>query len=78
MQLNYRSNIAGMVKIVSTFGLVEAHRVHLRKTPFWLMFEAIMKNNLKLHEFRKCDELVFRLIQTYVSDTGCFHVGMTC
>ncbi|KAI8009695.1 hypothetical protein LOK49_LG06G02637 [Camellia lanceoleosa] len=75
MQLNYRSNIAKIVKIVSTSRLTEAHRVHLQRTPFWLMFEAILENDLKTHEFRKCDELVFKLIQTYVSDTGCFHIG---
>ncbi|KAI7998246.1 hypothetical protein LOK49_LG10G00838 [Camellia lanceoleosa] len=56
MRLNYRSNIAGIVKIVSTSGLTEAHRVLLRRTPFWLMFEAILENDLKAHDFRKCDE----------------------
>ncbi|KAI8021136.1 Protein MAINTENANCE OF MERISTEMS [Camellia lanceoleosa] len=75
MLLNYRPNIAGIVKIVSTSELTEAHCVHLRRTPFWFMFEAILENDLKSHDFRKCDELVFKLIQTYMPDTGCFHIG---
>ena len=75
MRLNYRSNIVGIVKIVSTSGLPEVHRVLLQRTPFWLMFEAILENDLKPHDFRKCDELVFKLLQTYVPDNGCFHVG---
>ncbi|KAI7997069.1 Receptor-like protein 6 [Camellia lanceoleosa] len=70
-----KSNIAGIVKIVSTSGLTEAHRVHMRKTPFWLLFEAILEHDLNQQDFRKCDELVFKLIETYVPSSGSFRIG---
>ncbi|KAI8029302.1 Pre-mRNA-splicing factor ATP-dependent RNA helicase DEAH1 [Camellia lanceoleosa] len=73
-RLNYRSNIAGIVKIVSTSSLTSAHHAHLMKTPLWLFLEAILVNDLNEHEFRKCNALVYKIIQTYDPNNDVFNI----
>ncbi|KAI8008522.1 hypothetical protein LOK49_LG07G02432 [Camellia lanceoleosa] len=43
-RLNFLSNIASVVKMVYAIKLKDMHLIHLRKTPFWLLFEAILVN----------------------------------
>ncbi|GMP59940.1 hypothetical protein CsSME_00023014 [Camellia sinensis var. sinensis] len=37
----YRSNIAGIVKLVAVSKLKDEHLQHLQKTPFWLLLDAM-------------------------------------
>ncbi|GMP90775.1 hypothetical protein CsSME_00041750 [Camellia sinensis var. sinensis] len=74
-RLNFRSNIAGIVKLVYMLNLRDEHLVHLKKTPFWLMFEAILINQLDHAEFRKGDDLVVNIIRAYNARDGTFRVG---
>ncbi|GMP42765.1 hypothetical protein CsSME_00012396 [Camellia sinensis var. sinensis] len=41
-RLNFRSNIASLVKMVYVVKLKDMYLVHLWKTLFWLLFEAIV------------------------------------
>lgn len=74
-RLNYRSNVAGIVKLVSLENLREAHLKQLRKTLFWVMIEAIHINNLNHNEFRKCDNLISKIIRAYDQWDNAFHIG---
>ncbi|GMP62988.1 hypothetical protein CsSME_00024865 [Camellia sinensis var. sinensis] len=74
-RLHFRSNMAGVVKMVYAIKLKDMHLVHLRKTPFWLLFEAILINQLDYNEFRKCDDLVVSIIRTYSVRAGMFVIG---
>lgn len=50
-RLNFKSNIAGIVKLVNTLQLRDEHMIFLRETPFWLMFKAILINQLDHTKF---------------------------
>ncbi|GMP66583.1 hypothetical protein CsSME_00026886 [Camellia sinensis var. sinensis] len=50
-RLNFRSNIAGIIKLVYAVNLREVHLAYLRRTPFWIMIEAILINQLDHTEF---------------------------
>ncbi|GMP78062.1 hypothetical protein CsSME_00034137 [Camellia sinensis var. sinensis] len=64
-RINFRSNMAGIIKVVFELGLNERHFRQLRRTPFWLMFEAIIINKPDWNEYRKCDELVVKILRTF-------------
>lgn len=51
--------------MVYTVRLRDVHLVHLQKTPFWLLFEAILINQLDHTEFKKGNDLVVNIIQSY-------------
>ncbi|CAL5341723.1 unnamed protein product [Camellia sinensis] len=71
----YRSNIAGIVKLVAVSKLKDKHLQHLQKTPFWLLLDAMRKTDLNQHEFQKCDDIVMRINQTFVPEKSAFMVG---
>ncbi|GMP80209.1 hypothetical protein CsSME_00035396 [Camellia sinensis var. sinensis] len=77
-RINYRSNIAGIIKLVSSAKLREAHMNELKRTPFWIMIEAIHVNNLNHNEFRKCDDLISKIIRIYDPRDNAFHIGGAC
>ncbi|KAL7220888.1 hypothetical protein ACSBR2_013720 [Camellia fascicularis] len=74
-RINYRSNVAGIIKLVSSAKLTEAHMNQLKRTPFWIMIEAIHVNKLNHNEFRKCDDLIAKIIRTYDPRENAFHIG---
>lgn len=63
------------MKLVTVSKLKDEHLQHLQKTPFWLLLDAIRKTDLNQHEFQKCDDIVMRIIQTFVPDKSAFMIG---
>ncbi|KAI8028619.1 hypothetical protein LOK49_LG02G01088 [Camellia lanceoleosa] len=47
----------------------------LKRTPFWVMIEAIHINKLNHNEFRKCDELICKIIRAYNQRDNAFSIG---
>ncbi|GMP65121.1 hypothetical protein CsSME_00026069 [Camellia sinensis var. sinensis] len=76
-RLNFRSNIAGIVKLVNTLNLREAHMRQLKRTPFWITIEAIYINNMNQNDFRKCDDLIFKIIKSYNPRMNAFNINGT-
>ncbi|KAI8011085.1 hypothetical protein LOK49_LG06G00880 [Camellia lanceoleosa] len=74
-RLNFRSNVAGIIKLVYAVNLREVHLAHLRTTPFWIMFEVILSNQLDHTEFRKGDDLIVRIVKSYNVREGKFVLG---
>ncbi|KAI7994849.1 Endoglucanase 8 [Camellia lanceoleosa] len=74
-RINFRSNMAGVIKVVSELGLGERPFRHMRRTPFWRMFEAIIINKLDFNEYRKCDDLVVKILRTFRLRDDAFYVG---
>ncbi|CAL5409358.1 unnamed protein product [Camellia sinensis] len=74
-RMNFRSNVAGIVKLVREANLRDAHLKQLRKTPFWIMIETIHMNNLNHNEFRKCDDLISKIIRSYNQRDNAFNIG---
>ncbi|CAL5374008.1 unnamed protein product [Camellia sinensis] len=71
----YHSNIAGIVKLVGASKLKDEHLQHLQKTPFWLLLDAMRKTDLNQHEFQKCNDIVMRIIQTFVPEKSAFMIS---
>ncbi|KAI7993925.1 V-type proton ATPase subunit E [Camellia lanceoleosa] len=74
-RLNFRFNVAGIIKLVYAVNLKEVHLAHLRTTLFWIMFEAILNNQLDHTEFRKGNDLIVRIIKSYSVREGKFVLG---
>ncbi|KAI8020814.1 Protein TPR1 [Camellia lanceoleosa] len=74
-KLMYRSNITRVIKMVLEFNFGTGHIKQLQKTLFWLMVEAIRVCNLNPKAYKKCDAIVFRIIQTYSPTDEKFHIG---
>ncbi|KAI8027533.1 hypothetical protein LOK49_LG02G02086 [Camellia lanceoleosa] len=74
-RLNFRSNVARIIKLVYAVNLREVHLAHLRTTPFWIMFEAILNNQLDHTEFRKGDDLIVHIVKSYSVREGKFVLG---
>ncbi|CAL5359617.1 unnamed protein product [Camellia sinensis] len=74
-RLNFRSNVAGIIKLVYAVNLREVHLAYLRRTPFWIMIEAILINQLDHTEFHKGDDLIMRILRSYSVREGKFVLG---
>ncbi|KAL7230274.1 hypothetical protein ACSBR2_008721 [Camellia fascicularis] len=75
LRLMYHSNIASIIKTVLEVNLDDRHIRQLKKTPFWLMIEAIRTHGLQANTFKKCNKTVWRIIQTYNSRDEIFYIG---
>ena len=67
--------MSGVIKVISELGLSERHFWQLKRTPFWLMFEAIIINKPDFNEYRKCDDLVVKILRTFNLHDDPFYVG---
>ncbi|CAL5361483.1 unnamed protein product [Camellia sinensis] len=74
-RINFRSNIAGIVKLVTTSPLRAGHFEQLKRTPFWIMVEAIRINKLNHNEFRKYDEAILKIMRTYDAQCDAFNIA---
>ncbi|GMP81093.1 hypothetical protein CsSME_00035921 [Camellia sinensis var. sinensis] len=67
--------MSGVIKVVSELGLSERHFRQLRRTLFWLMFEAIIINKPDFNGYRKCDDLVVEILRTFNLRDDAFYFG---
>ncbi|GMP48230.1 hypothetical protein CsSME_00015653 [Camellia sinensis var. sinensis] len=74
-RLNFRSNVAGIIKLVYAVNLREVHLAYLRRTSFWIMIDAILMNQIDHTEFRKGDDLIVRILRSYSVREGKFVLG---
>ncbi|GMQ05767.1 hypothetical protein CsSME_00050658 [Camellia sinensis var. sinensis] len=72
-RLNFRSNITGLVNMMRMVKWTDLHLVHLRKTPFWLLFKAILEDQLP--QFKKGGDMVVSIIQSYSVREEKFVIG---
>lgn len=75
-RLTFRSNMVTIVKLLQHIKLRNEHINGLKKTPFWLLFDAILKNKLNYKQCRKYDDIALKIIQTYQpGSSGSFQLG---
>ncbi|KAG5564675.1 hypothetical protein RHGRI_000756 [Rhododendron griersonianum] len=70
-----RCNLQSICRLLKDTKLSDRHIASLKKTPFWLLFEAIMNSKLLSDNCRKYDEVVLKIIQSYEEDSRSFIVG---
>ncbi|KAF7140533.1 hypothetical protein RHSIM_Rhsim06G0146100 [Rhododendron simsii] len=70
-----RCNLQSICRLLKETKLNDRHIASLKKTPFWLLFEAIMNSKLLSDNCRKYDEVVLRIIQSYEEESRSFIVG---
>ncbi|KAF7124920.1 hypothetical protein RHSIM_Rhsim12G0117400 [Rhododendron simsii] len=68
-------NLQSICRVLKDTKLNDRHIASLKKTPFWLLFEAIMNRKLLSDNCRKYDEVVLRIIQSYEEESRSFIVG---
>ena len=72
----FRSNMVTIVKLLQQIKLRNEHINGLKKTPFWLLFDAILKNKMNCKQCRKYDDIALKIIQTYhPGSSGSFQLG---
>ncbi|KAF7113249.1 hypothetical protein RHSIM_RhsimUnG0145500 [Rhododendron simsii] len=70
-----RCNLQSICRLLKDTELNDQHIASLKKTPFWLLFEAILNRKLLSDNCRKYDEVVLRIIQSYDEQSRSFIVG---
>lgn len=72
-----RNNLQAMIRLIkeNKKHLTEAHKVALKKTPFWLLIDAILEKKLVSTQCRKCDKVVAQIIESYDSESRSFCFG---
>ncbi|KAG5560030.1 hypothetical protein RHGRI_003346 [Rhododendron griersonianum] len=70
-----RCNMQSICRLLKDTKLSDRHIVSLKKTPFWLLFEAVMNSKLLSDNCRKYDEVVLKIIQSYEEESRSFIVG---
>ncbi|XP_028082195.1 NAD-dependent protein deacetylase HST1-like [Camellia sinensis] len=61
----FRSNMVTIVKLLQHIKLRNEHINGLMKTPFWALFDTILKNKMNCKQCRKYDDISLKIIQTY-------------
>ncbi|KAH7839948.1 hypothetical protein Vadar_010570 [Vaccinium darrowii] len=70
-----RCSLLSIIRIVKETDLNDQHIASLKRTPFWLLFDAIISKKLQSDQCRKFDEVVLKIVQSYEEDTEAFTVG---
>ncbi|KAH7833202.1 hypothetical protein Vadar_004062 [Vaccinium darrowii] len=70
-----RCSLLSIIRIVKETDLNDQHIASLKRTPFWLLFDAIISKKLQSDQCRKYDEVVLKIVQSYEEDTEAFTVG---
>ncbi|GFS32214.1 hypothetical protein Acr_00g0021420 [Actinidia rufa] len=63
--VSYRSRLAAIVKLMNKISLRKEHIEELKKSPFWFLFDALLKKKLDLALCRKSDTNVVKIIGAY-------------
>ncbi|KAH7859797.1 hypothetical protein Vadar_005584 [Vaccinium darrowii] len=74
-QNSNRCSLLSIIRIVKENELNDQHIASLKRTPFWLLFEAIINKKLQSDQCRKFDEVVLKIVQSYQEDTKAFRIG---
>ncbi|KAL7212381.1 hypothetical protein ACSBR2_015129 [Camellia fascicularis] len=72
----FKSNMVAIVKLLQHIKLRNEHINALKKTPFWALFDAILKNKMNCKQCSKYDDISLKIIQTYQpGSSGSFQLG---
>ncbi|KAG5565945.1 hypothetical protein RHGRI_001763 [Rhododendron griersonianum] len=70
-----RSNLQSVIKLLKDTELSPQHVASLKKTPFWLLIQAIVDEKLVSDRCRKFDGVVVKVIKSYQEGTRSFRLG---
>ncbi|KAL7213104.1 hypothetical protein ACSBR2_015753 [Camellia fascicularis] len=73
--VNYRSNMTGLVKFMKTTKFTQAQLGCLRQTPFWNLLDALRNNQIDLDKCMKYDDVVVHVLQMYKASKDAFYIG---
>ncbi|KAH7857887.1 hypothetical protein Vadar_017579 [Vaccinium darrowii] len=72
----FKSSLRGIVTLIKELNLRTCHKEVLKRTLFWVMFEAIIQNQLSPTQCHKRDEVIMKIINAYDPVTRKFQLGM--
>ncbi|GMP66157.1 hypothetical protein CsSME_00026629 [Camellia sinensis var. sinensis] len=73
-KVNYQSNITGWVKLLKPTKFTNGQLKCLKKTPFWLIFDCLISNEVDLNHCMKYDNVIVRIVQTFKPLSGRFYI----
>ena len=76
-QLNYRSNIGTILKLLRKLKLSDKHKAQIRKTPFWPIVEALLSDSLQPSWCRCYNSIIIDVVQLYHKNKDAFLVSNT-
>ncbi|GMP86478.1 hypothetical protein CsSME_00039241 [Camellia sinensis var. sinensis] len=74
-KVNYRSNMTGLVKLMSTTKFTDGQLKCLKKTLFWMTFHALINTKIELSSCMKYDDVIAKIIETYNPASNSFKIG---
>ncbi|KAL7233959.1 hypothetical protein ACSBR1_017546 [Camellia fascicularis] len=73
--VNYRSNMTGLVKFMKTTKFTQTQLGCLRQTPFWNLLDTLRNNQIDLDKCMKYDDVVVHVLQMYKASKDAFYIG---
>ncbi|KAL7178904.1 hypothetical protein ACSBR1_042300 [Camellia fascicularis] len=73
--VNYRSNMTGLVKFMKTTKFTQAQLGCFRQTPFWNLLDTLRNNQIDLDKCMKYDDVVVHVLQMYKASKDAFYIG---
>ncbi|KAF7124934.1 hypothetical protein RHSIM_Rhsim12G0081900 [Rhododendron simsii] len=74
-QCTFRSNVIGMLGLLSKLNLNNAHLELLKQTPFWMLIDAVRKGKLAEKACMKHDKPILSIIENYDTNDSKFLIG---
>ncbi|KAG5538993.1 hypothetical protein RHGRI_019519 [Rhododendron griersonianum] len=70
-----RCNKQAMIRLMKGFPVTPTLKDSLKKTPFWHLINAFIKEKVKSDHCRKFDEVVVKIVESYDANTRTFRLG---
>ncbi|KAH7859759.1 hypothetical protein Vadar_005150 [Vaccinium darrowii] len=70
-----RCNLQAVIGLVKDYPLRDAHRLALKKTPFWPLIEAVVEKKLVSNHCRKRENVVEKIIHSYDPESKTFNLS---
>ncbi|CAL5324538.1 unnamed protein product [Camellia sinensis] len=67
--------MTGLVKLMSTTKFTDGHLKFLKRTPFCMMFDALINTKIELSSCMKYDDVIAKIIETYNPASNSFKIG---
>lgn len=74
----YRSNLVTLIKLLKKeldFRCIDEHKVQLRRTSLFTLFDVILKGNITTSDYRKSDKFIREVVLKYNQGDSSFTFG---
>ncbi|KAL7192634.1 hypothetical protein ACSBR2_024456 [Camellia fascicularis] len=73
-KVNYRSNIIGLVKLMTSTKFSDPQLDCLKETPFWQLFDVLRIGKVDLNKCMKFNDVIACMLETYKASKDTFYI----